>query len=151
VVLRTLSSLGAGLGPVAGLLLAGCVSTSSAPPLAVAPSCASGAGLAGVWKSARSSQLGPASMNFRFNCDCTYEATTRLVFKVIREKGEYWVTDDRLSLTRSSGEVTTWPFALDGGRLVLEESANESHRYERKARRDCAQSRWEPPGTSAGG
>jgi hypothetical protein len=123
---------------LAGLLLTGCVSTSTAPPSLGPEVCTPDPELVGTWKSSRSSQLGPASMTFRFHCDCTYLAKTRLfLIRGIHENGAYWVEDGQISMSRATGEVTTWAFELDGDRLLLEEHENETHAYERKARGDC--------------
>jgi hypothetical protein len=77
-------------------------------------------------------------MTFHLNCDCTYVAKARLfLFMSIREKGAYWVEDGRISLTRASGEVTSWPFRLDAGQLLLEEHHDEVHTYTRRSARIC--------------
>ena len=72
-------------------------------------------------------------MTFCFDCDCTYVARVRLLFRTVRERGAYRVEDDRLPLPRASGEVTSWPFELDGDELMIEEHESETHAYERKA------------------
>ena len=81
-------------------------------------------------------------MRFSFECDCTYEARTRVFLMSIRESGVYSVDDGQLSLSRASGKVTTWPFQLEGDQLVLEESSGESHPYRRVEHRRCST---EPP------
>lgn len=125
------------LSSAACVLLAGCVSTSAAPTRLSPSTCIIDAGLPGTWRSTRLSQFGPASMTFQFNCDCTYVAKTRLLFKIIREKGAYWVLDGQLSLSRASGEASTWSFRFDGDQLLLEEHEDEVHAYARKAVRSC--------------
>ena len=126
------------MGVVFALLLGSCVSTAQAPASLDPGGCSLEPGLAGVWQSARSSQLGPAAMTFRFDCDCTYVARVRLLFRTVRERGAYWVEDDRLLLSRASGEVTSWPFELDGDELSIREHEDETHVYERKATYRCA-------------
>ena len=79
-------------------------------------------------------------MRFSFGCDCTYESRAR-VFPImsVREKGSYWVGDGRLSFSRASGQITTWPFRFDGEGLVLEESSGDFHVYRRTRRMRCPQ------------
>jgi hypothetical protein len=58
---------------------------------------------------------------------------------VYREKGRYWSQPGRLSFSRANGAVTTWPFTLEGGRLLLEEFEGEVHSYKGEAK----QCRWD--------
>ncbi len=128
------------VGSTVALLLCGCVS-SSAPPLNLRPAaCALDPGFPGTWKSFRSSQLGPATMRFSFECDCTYESRARifLFLMSIRESGSYSVEDGQISFSRASGEVTTWPFRFSSEHvLILQESPGESHSYRRVKERKC--------------
>lgn len=121
------------------LLSLGCVSASAAPPSLSPSLCAPDARLAGTWTSARASQLGPATMRFSFGCDCNYESRARVFLMMsIREKGSYRVSDGRLSFSRASGQITTWPIRFEGDRLVLEESSDGLHVYQRTRRTQCA-------------
>lgn len=78
-------------------------------------------------------------MKFSFDCDCTYELRMRVFLLMsIRERGWYSSQDGRLSFSRATGENTSWPFRFEGDRrLVFEESAGESHSYERTKQRKC--------------
>ena len=120
------------------LLLSGCVSASLAPPGLAPASCELDGRLPGKWKSSRGSQVGPASMTFILNCDCTYESRVRLLFMSVREEGSYWVRDGVMLFSRASGEITEWPFDFDDGQLILQESPNEFQAYERRAERECS-------------
>lgn len=122
---------------VAGLAAAGCLSMTS-PPATPPASCALHEGLAGTWKSSRSSQLGPSSMRFTFECDCTYHATAKTLFARIRESGQYRVEGGELVLTRAQGEPTRWPFELQDGGLVLQEHQDERHTYRKASSIDCS-------------
>lgn len=120
------------------LILLGCVSSSVAPPSLSPGACVSDARFPGTWNSTRSSQFGPSSMRFSFDCDCTYESRVRFLFLMsIRERGSYSVKDGQLSFSRASGQITTWPFRFDGDRLILEESTQELHSYKRTKQRKC--------------
>ena len=121
----------------AGLIFLGCVSTSTAPANLSAGTCMLDARFPGPWKSARSSQLGPASMRFSFSCNCTYEARSRILLVSIREKGSYLANDGQLTFSRASGQVTTWPFRFEGDRLILQEGTDESRSYQRTKQRHC--------------
>jgi hypothetical protein len=113
----------------AAVLVSGCVSTATAPAHLGPLFCRADPELVGTWRSYRMSQLGPGWMTFAFDCDCTYVATVRTVFIIHREKGRYWSQPGRLSFSRANGAVTTWPFTIEDGRLLLEESAGEVHAY----------------------
>ena len=116
----------------------GCVSMSTAPPNLIPDECAFDSRLPGTWKSDRRSQLGPATMQFSFGCDCSYESRSRVfLFMSIRESGAYSAKNGQLSLSRAVGTVTTWPFRFDGDRLILEEFSNEAHDYRRTKQRPC--------------
>lgn len=78
-------------------------------------------------------------MRFSFRCDCTYESRVRVFLVSIRESGTYSVAGERLSFARASGETTTWPFRFEGDqKLLLEESAGETHVYQRSQQRNCS-------------
>lgn len=113
----------------AAVLVSGCVSTATAPAHLGPLFCRADPELVGTWRSSRMTQLGPGAMTFTLDCDCTYVATARALFVVHREKGRYWSERGRLSLSRANGSITTWPFAIEDGRLLLEESAGEVHSY----------------------
>lgn len=130
---------------VAGVLAGGCVSTMEAPPGLSAGPCEPEAALVGTWRSTRFSQLGPAVMTFRFDCDCTYVAKTHLLFASLRERGTYGVREGRLSLSRASGKITAWPFRLEAGRLLLEEHDEEVHAYTRRRLGSCGDGGAAPP------
>ncbi|MDX1631737.1 MAG: hypothetical protein R3234_07740, partial [Thermoanaerobaculia bacterium] len=102
--------------------------------------------LPGTWKSRRWSQLGPASMTFAFHCYCTYESTVSSLFVRSRESGAFWTREDRLSFSRASGRVTTWPFGFEDDRLLLREHENETRVYEREGRADCTAASGSDPG-----
>ena len=117
--------------------LAACVSTSVAPPELYPATCSIDARFPGTWKSNRLSQIGPASMTFRFDCDCTVRSKARVLAMSIREEGAYWVENDSLSFTRASGEVTVWPFRFENDQLLLQEHEDEVYAYKRKAELRC--------------
>lgn len=120
------------------VLVSACASTSVAPPSLAPAHCSIDHRLPGKWKSTRSSQMGPASMTFEFNCDCTYLSRGRVLAFFIREKGAFWVEDEALHLTRASGDTTVWPLSFEGDVLMLTEYQGEVHDYHRKASRTCA-------------
>lgn len=124
------------------------MSTSVAPSGAGPDGCVVDPRFPGIWKSRRTSQLGPATMNFVFRCDCTYETTTRVLAMGLRETGTYWFDNGRLSFSRASGKTTSWPFAFDGGRLLLEEHEDEVHVYEAEERWECVERGGPAPGRS---
>lgn len=126
------------VGSTVALLFCGCVSSSASPPNLLPTACALDPRLPGTWKSTRSSPLGPASMRFSFECDCTYESRARIFLMSIRESGSYAVEGGQISFSRASGEVTTWPFRFSGEQiLILLESPVESHSYRRVKPRKC--------------
>lgn len=134
------------LKPLAALaavfLLLGCTSQGVAPAHLGPSSCTVDERFPGTWKSSRRSQLGPATMTFRFRCDCSYTAIARLfILMRIREQGVYWVEDGRLKLSRASGEVTEMPFSFHDEAIVLVEHENEKHTYTRTSSRDCEKTR----------
>jgi hypothetical protein len=55
----------------------------------------------------------------------------------IREKGSYLARDGRLSFSRGSNEITTWPFRFEEDLLILEEGNEESHAYRRTKDLQC--------------
>lgn len=118
----------------------GCVSTSHAPPSLTLERCQPDVDLAGVWISARLGQVGPASMRFRFACDCTYTARIRVALMWIRESGSFWTDEGALHLTRANGTTTIWPYRFEGDTLVLREHETEEHVYVRRHASTC-----EPP------
>lgn len=122
------------LAVAAAVLASGCISTATAPAHLGPLFCRADPELVGTWRSPRMTQLGPGAMTFTLGCDCTYVATARALFVVHREKGRYWSERGRLSLSRANGSITTWPFTIEDGRLLLEESAGEVHRYEGTAK-----------------
>jgi hypothetical protein len=127
--LKALDSLRLVLTLAAAVLISGCISTATAPAHLGPLFCRADPELVGTWRSSRMTQLGPGAMTFTLDCDCTYVATARALFVVHREKGRYWSQPGRLSFSRANGAVTTWPFTIEDGRLLLEESAGEVHAY----------------------
>jgi hypothetical protein len=133
----------------AALISCGCVSTLVAPPNLGAGACVPDPRFPGVWKSVRASQLGPGSVRFSFDCDCTYQSRVRVFLMSLRESGTYAVSEGRLSFSRASGETTTWPFRFESDRLlILDEGDDEPHAYRRASQRTCAGGS-EPPGSGA--
>lgn len=96
--------------------------------------------LAGTWVSDRSTQTGPGRMRMELHCDGTYETKVKAFLGLmrIREQGEAWASEDVLHLSRANGETTRWSYRFDNGRLMLEETAGEWHRYVRKANAECS-------------
>lgn len=116
------------------LLFLGCSSTRT--PASERPeACTLDEGLAGVWKSSRSSQLGPARMRFDLRCDCTYTSKVGLIFTRIVEEGYYRSEDGEIVLIRPSAE-TRWPYELRDGKLHLTEAPGEVHDYRRVEERE---------------
>ncbi len=110
------------------LSLAACVTAGRAVRI---DSCRDDPALHGSWRSYRMSQLGPAWIDITFADGCRYRTTARLLFMRSRENGNYRVEGDVIVFTRSSGE-TRWPYRLEGERLLLQESPEEKHVYERR-------------------
>ena len=93
--------------------------------------------LAGTWKSGlEMSQLGPAGMRFRIDCDCRYRVKARVfLFMTIRERGPVWTepstdsssrdADGTIIFARASGDETQWPYRIEGEQLLLEEAPGE--------------------------
>lgn len=131
---RMLRRLTVAVALAAAALVSGCISTGTAPAHLGPGFCRADPELVGTWRSFRMSQLGPAWMTFALDCDCTYVATVRTLFMVYREKGKYWTEPGGLSSSRANGTVTTWPFTIEDGRLLLEEYEGEVHSYERRAK-----------------
>ena len=119
---------------VATVLVSGCYSSGTAPPHLGPRSCRADPELVGTWRSYRLSQVGPAWMTFALDCDCTYVSRVRTLFMTHREKGRYWNEPGRLSFSRANGTVTTWPFRIENGRLLLEELEGEVHSYRGEAK-----------------
>lgn len=132
---RMLRRLPLAIALAAAALVSGCISTGTAPAHLGPGFCRADPELVGTWRSFRMSQLGPAWMTFALDCDCTYVATARTLFLFHREKGRYWSEPGGLSVSRANGTVTTWPFTIEDGRLLLEEYEGEVHSYRRRAKR----------------
>ncbi|MEK6371264.1 MAG: hypothetical protein AABO58_01080 [Acidobacteriota bacterium] len=94
-------------------------------------SCSDDYALLGSWRSYRMSQLGPGWMAITFEDGCRYHTAAQLLFARVKERGNYHVEDGVVILTRSSGAETRWPYRLEGGKLFLQESPDETHAYER--------------------
>jgi hypothetical protein len=118
----------------ASTLASGCYSSGTAPPHLGPRSCRADPELVGTWRSFRMSQVGPAWMTYTLDCDCTYVAKVRILFMTHSEKGRYWSEPGNLSLSRANGSVTTWPFTIEDGRLLLEEFEGEVHSYKGEAK-----------------
>jgi hypothetical protein len=119
----------------AATLFSGCYSTGTAPPHLGPSLCRADPELVGTWRSYRMSQLGPGWMTIALDCDCTYVATVSTLFMIHRERGRYWSEPGALSLSRANGSITTWPFTLEDGRLLLEEFEGDVHSYKGEAKR----------------
>lgn len=129
------------LALVAPLLLSSCTSLGTAPENLAPDVCSAPPGLAGVWKSDRDSQVGPAHMTLHFRCDCTYGMQARLLGLVrFREEGAYWTEAGQLRFSRASGEITSWSYTLEDDVLTLEEAPAEKHLYRHAKNSVCDES-----------
>lgn len=130
---RAAAGIAVGVVP---LVATGCLSLGTA----VTPEpfqCTLDPRLAGTWKSGlEMSQLGPAGMRFRIDCDCRYRVKARVfLFMTIRERGPVWSepssdastgeADGTLVFGRASGDETQWPYRIEGEQLFLEEAPGE--------------------------
>ena len=93
--------------------------------------------LAGTWTSTRATQLGPAEATLTLGCDCRYESRIVVLGRTIDERGTFTAAEEALAFRRQSGQTTTWPYRLDGGRLMLTEHPTETHAYERVSAETC--------------
>jgi hypothetical protein len=115
-----------------------CVSYMRVLPERRPASCAVDPALFGVWSSRRASQLGPARMTLRFNCDCSYRAwATALMALRLREDGYYRVDGDRVVMMRANGGETRWRYRLVDAGLEVEEAPGELYLYQRRSPIDC--------------
>ena len=115
------------------LLAAGCAASSRA----ASRGCAIEPGLAGTWTSTRATQLGPGEVTLTLGCDCRYESRVIVLGRTIDERGTFAAAGQALAFGRQSGATTTWPYRLDGGRLMLTEHPTETHAYERVSAETC--------------
>ena len=81
--------------------------------------------------------MGPGTISFSFDCDCRYESRILVLGQTIDERGVYEVTGDAIAFGRESGQITTWPYQLEGDRLLLTEHPTETHVYRRVSATTC--------------
>ena len=144
-------ALGIGLGAIL-LVTGGCVSLGTATQ-PEGFQCDLDPRLAGTWTSGlEMSQLGPAGMRIRIDCDCSYRVKARVfLFMTIRERGPVWsepardeaaepgesAADGVMIFRRATGDETPWPYRFENGELLLEESPGEWTAMRRKKPHRC--------------
>jgi len=87
--------------------------------------------LTGAWRNSRMTSLGPVRAHVAFTADCKYRMALNGLFFRIREEGAFRVENDAIVFSRENGSETRWPYRIEGGRLVLQESPKESWTYDR--------------------
>jgi hypothetical protein len=120
---------------LAAVAAAACASIV-APAVATPERCVVDAALVGTWKDSRTTQLGPAWMEFTFDCDCGFRSRVQMLWMRITEEGRYRTAGEQIHFERKGGP-TAWPYQIDGDVLTLTEHPTETHTYRRGGRDRC--------------
>jgi len=81
--------------------------------------------------------MGPGMVNISFGCDCRYDSRVVVLGQTIDERGTYELIGGAIAFERKPGLVTSWPYRLEAGRLVLTEHPTETYTYQRVSAVSC--------------